>query len=432
MALCTSEPILSVGLLENASGISFELHGCYRLNNKALEPGGFEARFQDGSIVLTSGTGQKTALFETCTISPENIDQCSFTLHNIAIGRDFHWERFRDQRFRGNLVLLQDAPGSLTVINKIPLEHYLQSVICSEMNPESPAEFLKAHCVISRSWLLAQLKNKKESGGNAGTAFTDASAHALFDVCADDHCQRYHGLAAVNPAADEALRATRGLVLTSEGTVCDTRFSKCCGGITELFSTAWQDRDYSYLRAVADSQHDSAVTNPATTDAAARDFILSRPDVFCNVSDPELLGRILPDFDGETRDFFRWETTLSRTALSELVHEKSGIDFGLITELQPLKRGPSGRIYALRISGEKETRVVGKELEIRRLLSPSHLYSSCFIVKEQKDFVTLKGAGWGHGVGLCQIGAAAMAFQGYSHQEILTHYFRGANLQTLY
>jgi peptidoglycan hydrolase-like amidase len=306
------------------------------------------------------------------------------------------------------------------------------------MSPNASEEFLKAHCVISRSWVLAQLQQRTTDEKTVSAAWTDAAAHAHFDICNDDHCQRYHGIGAINAAARSALAATRGEVLWSEGKVCDARFSKCCGGITEQFSTCWQDIDFPYLTSLPDCAPGNAnFIHPLTDEAAARCFIDSRPDVFCNVADSGLLETILPDFDYETGDFFRWQVRYTQEELRKIILSKSCDDFGDILRLEPMQRGPSGRIRSLRIVGSKRTHIVSKELAIRRILSPSHLYSSAFYVEAQgPDSVphtfVLHGAGWGHGVGLCQIGAAAMAHAGYTYQQILAHYFQGADLKRLY
>jgi stage II sporulation protein D len=437
-----SEPSLAVGLIEKAETIDFELHGDYLLEGRAVPAGRYRATHAAGAAVLTKGLGAELAQAQQLHLTPAVSPESFFIMHNVAIGREFHWQRLQSQRFRGELLLDTCGAACITVVNRIGLESYLESVICSEMNPGSDAEFLKAHCVISRSWLLAQLELKNaacEPAAPADAAWTDAAAHRNFDVCNDDHCQRYHGIARVNVAARQALSATRGQVLMFGSAICDTRFSKCCGGISERFSACWQDVDFAYLSPVADQAEGSAAFNPpVSSEADARRFILANPPAFCNVTDRSLLARVLPDFDLETQQFFRWSVTLSQIELQDLLKQKTGIDFGAIQSLTPLARGDSGRIYRLKITGTKTEKVLSKELAIRRALSPSHLYSSAFIVETsgEKDGVpstfTLHGAGWGHGVGLCQIGAAAMAAQGYRYDAILAHYFRGAALKKIY
>ncbi len=393
--------------------------------------------------------------------------ESTFTLHRVKIGINFHWEREEDQMFSGGLTVLPAGEG-LVAINSVPVEDYLLSVISSEMNGDAPEEFLKAHAVISRSWLLAR---PTLGGGNSGglpdsvadsseecsdnrperiIRWYDREDHTLFDVCADDHCQRYQGLLrAGNANIRRAVEATRGLVLTDgpDGSICDTRFSKCCGGVSERFSACWADEDFTYLQAIRDTYAENS-TSPAgsvpdlSDEQTARDWILSSPEAFCNTSDPVLLSTVLNSYDQETADFYRWKVEYTQAGLSDLLRRRSGIDFGDVLELRPLKRGASGRIIELLIQGTLRTVIVGKELEIRRWLSESHLYSSAFVVDtvyEQRPggvhvpskFI-LHGAGWGHGVGLCQIGAAAMSARGCTFDRILAHYLRGSCLTRLY
>ena len=436
------EPFIAVGLIENAAQIDCELQGDYMLGGRVVPAGRYRAVYAAGAVALSDGSSRELTQGRQVCFKPVAPQDHCFTLHNVAIGREFHWERLQSQRFRGELAFEAFDGAGITAVNRIGLEAYLESVICSEMSPESDGEFLKAHCVISRSWLLAQLELKRAarlSASPADGAFTDAASHKNFDVCNDDHCQRYHGITRVNPTAQQALAATRGQVLMSNGEICDARFSKCCGGISERFSTCWQDADFAYLKPVADCAHGSeAFRPPVSAESDARRFILADPPAFCNVTDPQLLARMLPDFDFETQQFFRWTVTLSQSELQGLLLNKTGIDFGGIKSLSPLARGDSGRIYEFKITGTKAEKIISKELAIRRALSSSHLYSSAFIVEAsaEKDGIpeafTLRGAGWGHGVGLCQIGAAAMAAQGHSCSAILAHYFRGAALKTIY
>ena len=388
--------------------------------------------------------------------------ESTFTLHRVKIGINFHWEREEDQMFSGGLTVLPAGEG-LVAINSVPVEDYLLSVISSEMNGDAPEEFLKAHAVISRSWLLARPTLGGGDSGGLPDSVADSSEecsdngperiirwydredHTLFDVCADDHCQRYQGLLrAGNANIRRAVEATRGLVLTDgpDGSICDTRFSKCCGGVSERFSACWADEDYAYLRPVRDSDGSSAALPDLSDEQTARQWILSSPEAFCNTSDPVLLSTVLNSYDQETADFYRWKVEYTQAGLSDLLRRRSGIDFGDVLELRPLKRGASGRIIELLIRGTLRTVIVGKELEIRRWLSESHLYSSAFVVDtvyEQRPggvhvpskFI-LHGAGWGHGVGLCQIGAAAMSARGCTFDRILAHYFRGSSLTRLY
>ena len=350
----------------------------------------------------------------------------SFILYGVTIGVDFHWERKITRRYAGTLKFIVDD-GKVTAVNIVGVEDYLLSVISSEMKATAGLEFLKAHAVISRSWVMAQIAHRK--AGNVPAVSTNMSSmaegsgpdreyikwfdhedHTRFDVCADDHCQRYQGLeASVGETARKAIDQTWGLVLTYDGEICDARFSKCCGGRSEIFSTCWEDKDYPYLQSIPDS--------------------LDGSDPFCDTSDEDVLSQVLNDYDLETKDFFRWKTEYSRKEVSDLVRERSGIDFGEIKDLVPVERGPSGRIKKLRVIGTRTSMLIGKELIIRRWLSDSHLKSSAFEVSWQGDRLILDGSGWGHGVGLCQIGAAVMGARGYQYDEILRHYYPGASIQ---
>ena len=362
----------------------------------------------------------------------------SFVLHNVTIGVDFHWERQEVQKFAGALKIIV-AEGKLVAINVIGVEDYLLSVISSEMNATADEEFLKAHAVISRSWVMAQLSPSGESKSSQVETkelqtdtpvvqyvkWYDKDDHDLFDVCADDHCQRYQGLTrAVGSKVRKVIDATWGQVLKHDGKLCDTRFSKCCGGRMEKFSVCWEDKDYDYLQPLFDT--------PGQVEGAK---------AFCDTSDPEILGKVLNNYDQETVDFYRWTEDYDRKALSELIKERSGISVGVLKAMVPLERGLSGRIHKLEIIGSERTLIVGKELEIRRTLSKTHLKSSAFevqylseegtVVSADDDWTTLRllGSGWGHGVGLCQIGAAVMATEGYDYSQILGHYYPGADLE---
>ena len=367
-----------------------------------------------------------------------------FTLHDVVIGVNFHWQRKEPQSFKGALRLIVED-GEVRAINRVDVEEYLVSVISSEMSATSSLEFLKAHTIVSRSWLYAQLLRKdKVQQGVLGWENDDEiirwyarEDHTLFDLCADDHCQRYQGVTrAHNPNVAQAVKETAGLVLMHDGEVCDARFSKCCGGVTERFSACWEDWDYDYLQAFRDC--DGAEPLPdLTTEQGVREWIESTPSSYCSTTDSGVLSQILNGYDRETNDFYRWRVVYSQKELSELVAGRSGIDFGTIQELLPVERGASGRIVRLRIVGTKATRTVGKELEIRRWLSSSHLYSSAFVVDKVQEpsgevsFV-LKGAGWGHGVGLCQIGAAMMGEKGCTCEQILSFYYPQSVLEKVF
>lgn len=370
-----------------------------------------------------------------------------FTIRDVEIGIGFHWQKHEDQSFIGSLKVIPSANG-LLAINIIDIESYLHSVISSEMNPLAPQEFLKAHSVISRSWALAQIRNNRKdeamtpqqpSGGDDDEIIRwyDHSSHEAFDVCADDHCQRYQGIAKANRRAAEAVAATSGEVLTYGSELCDARFSKCCGGATELFSTCWQPVDPPYLQAIRDT--DAASPADFSDESRASAWISSSPDAFCANPSPEILASILNDYDRRTPHLYRWTVEYSREQLAGIVRSRTGHDFGDIVDLRPLHRGPSARIDRLAIVGTKKTLVIGKELEIRRSLSPSHLYSSAFIARGLNRDAhgipanwVITGAGWGHGVGLCQIGAAVMASKGYDYRRILSHYFPGATISKIY
>src|SRR5437870_5461594 len=377
------------------------------------------------------------------TLIPSDPASCSFALQNVTIGIGFHWERQEQQVFRAALRVIK-RDGGLTAINDVPLEEYVTSVISSEMSASCPIELLKAHAVISRSWLWfpkaqpspgsaspsGRGRRDRRKSGAPGEGLSSheilrwygREAHPDFDVCADDHCQRYQGITKVfSPAAVQAVCATTGEFLRYNGTICDARFSKCCGGITERYSTAWEDQEIRYLESVYDGPEQTRAHIPET-------WIRSDPPAYCNTRDSELLSRILPGFDRETRDFYRWRVEYTPDELADLVKSRVGVDLGPIRDIEALARGPSGRIYRLKLSGERDQLVIGKELEIRRALSRTHLYSSAFVVDKQPGRLVLRGAGWGHGVGLCQIGAAVMANEGRTYKEILEHYYRGTTV----
>lgn len=444
-----SEPEIAVGILL-ADELEFKTDTGYMLNGKQVPAATWKATRRNGKIRIVSSAGDEINDTEFLFAPVNGYPSATFELKKVTIGIGFHWEQFEDQRFQGSLRIFEEA-GKLRAVNGIRLEAYLQSVISSEMSAGASVEFLKAHAVISRSWLLAQVTRKKPDtpGGGVNKSeyvsgeeiirWYDREDHANFDVCADDHCQRYQGMTKINSnRALEAVSGTEGEVLFFEDAVCDARFSKCCGGITENFENVWEPVGHGYLTAVADTgngkRHGAALRN----EHEAEQWIGNKPDAFCNTSDPKVLAQVLPDFDQKTSDFFRWTKSYSQQELSELLQKKSGLDFGVVKRLEPLERGHSGRIIKLKITGTLKTVVVGKELEIRKWLSDSHLYSSAFVV-EHADVVDgipqkfiLTGAGWGHGVGLCQIGAAVMGEMGYDYRQILVHYFRGAELKKVY
>ena len=407
--LTSKEPNVTVGIV-SAEKISFVLNKPYTAKGEVLT-GLQKVEFFEGGILWRGNQ------YRELTFTPQE-DDASFSLHDVTIGVNFHWERKETQVFSGTLRLVVEA-DKIVAINELPVERYLTSVISSEMSATASLEFLKAHAVISRSWLLAQMSKRQQMEKGEASFFSfvkkddelirwyDREDHTIFDVCADDHCQRYQGITKQSsPAVEQAIQTTRGQILAYEDEICDTRFSKCCGGQTEEFQYCWEDTPKPYLQ--------------------------SFHDPYCNTSDKHVLSQVLNDFDQETPDFYRWTVTYTQEQLSELVNRKLKDDFGTITDLIPLERGKSGRIWKLKIVGTKKTFTIGKELEIRRALSETHLYSSAFEVEKQGDCFILHGSGWGHGVGLCQIGAAVMGEQGKTYDEILLFYYRNSEIKQLY
>ena len=437
------EPVVSVGIV-SGDEIHFQLNGTYTIGNKEVT-GKQTVTLKAGRVLWNS-----TDYTELC-FTPQ-ADNVSFTLEDVTIGVDFHWERKEAQTFLGRLRFVVDK-DKLWAINELPVERYLASVISSEMSATSSLELLKAHAVISRSWLLVQMRRRKaiEMGvqtasapvkvsDEEGVVWYDSDAHTLFDVCADDHCQRYQGITkATSPHVEAAIKATRGQLLMNGKEICDARFSKCCGGVSEEYEYCWDNTHKPYLLSVVDNAPlGTAPTIDLTDEKTAQKWILSAPEAFCNTNDVKVLSQVLNNYDQETQDFYRWTVDYTQAELAELIRRKSGLDFGEIIDLLSLTRGKSGRITRLKIVGTKLTRIIGKELEIRRTLSESHLYSSAFVV-ERSEIVNdvpqhfrLIGAGWGHGVGLCQIGAAVMGERGYRYDEILHHYYQTAAIKTQY
>lgn len=437
-----SVPCVKVGIF-NEPEVKFVLYGKYRVGDTIAE--GECLASVSGGKVLWDGKEYDNVLF-----TPSDEENDCFELKDVTIGVNFHWERKENQKFRGALSLIVEN-DRVTAINVLSVEEYLLSVISSEMSATASLELLKAHAVISRSWLLAQIEKNKNiikenthycachQDENELVKWYDREDHVNFDVCADDHCQRYQGITrASTQTVREAIKATWGQVLTYDGKLCDARFSKCCGGVYEEFENCWEPVHYPYLVARRDSEQPLDFPD-LTVEENAKEWILSSPQAFCNTIDAEILSQVLNNYDQETADFYRWKVEYSQEELSALIKNRSGIDYGEILDLVPVERGKSGRLVRLKIVGTKKQLTIGKELEIRRTLSPSHLYSSAFIVDKQdvnaagvpQKFV-LTGAGWGHGVGLCQIGAAVMGAKGYNYKEILLHYFIDANISTLY
>jgi peptidoglycan hydrolase-like amidase len=459
-----NKPVIEVGILSSES-IRFKLNGKFRFTSgkEVSEVEGKAIIKGDSSFSLDLGSAPQN-YDDFVLLEPLNEEEDSFELYHVVIGVQFHWERKENQQFKGKLKLYAEN-GSITAVNILPLEDYLLSVISSEMSATSSTEFLKAHAVVSRSWLLAQMEKGKKLQ-NRGKyeslirneegyiRWYDREDHDRFDVCADDHCQRYQGITKVSsPQVYEALKTTAGEVLMYDDAICDTRYYKCCGGITEKFENVWEPVVHPYLTKVIDNKvtsnkvtsddltcHPSLVTD-LTNEDNARIWIMGNPPAFCNTHDKQALSQVLNDYDQETQDFYRWEVSLTQSEIKALLLRKVGIDVGNVLDLIPVERGVSGRLIRLKIVGDKQTIVIGKELEIRKALSESHLYSSAFVVEKVfstdintnvPDAFVLKGAGWGHGVGLCQIGAAIMGNNGFSYEEILTHYFPSAVLKKIY
>lgn len=436
------KPYINVGIVTGKE-ISFTLNGKYLTQEGEVVTGQLKAS-TTGNRKISLGTKK----IESIELTPED-NNCSFTLHNVTIGISYHWERQEEQTFTGKLKLITDGENVIA-INILPVEDYLVSVISSEMSATSSLEFLKSHAVISRSWLLAQIENRDRKNihkslqqnfttdENCIIRWYDREDHKLFDVCADDHCQRYQGITkASNPSVAKAVKETEGMVLMYGDEICDARFSKCCGGVSETFDTCWEDKDYPYLQPVIDDSENKDIPDLSIEENAEK-WIRTTPAAFCNTHDEKVLKQILNNYDQETTDFYRWKVKYSQKEISELIHRKTGIEFGDIKDLIPMQRGKSGRISRLKIVGTLRTVTIGKELEIRRALSESHLFSSAFVVDKTEvtgsvpSEFTITGAGWGHGVGLCQIGAAMMGEKGYSYDKILLHYYRNAEIKKVY
>ncbi|MCM1138734.1 MAG: SpoIID/LytB domain-containing protein [Duncaniella sp.] len=450
------EPQVKVGIL-SAPKVNFTLTGIYSTSTIDVVTGEQEVNISESALTLE----WNGMTFTELEFTPTSFTGDSFEIQGVTIGINFHWERKENQKFRGSL-LLKPIDGKVCVINVIGIEDYLVSVISSEMSATSSLPLLRAHSVISRSWVLAQMENRGKknnrknnnkvsvgSDNSGGSEISERSRvlirywdhedHKDFDVCADDHCQRYQGITRVaTSVAASAVADTRGQVLTYQGKLCDARFSKCCGGVFEKFENCWEKVEHPYLQPRRDAV-DELNYPDLTKEEAAADWIISEPDAFCNTTNQQVLSQVLNNYDRETTHFYRWTENISQAKAKQLVATRLNIDLGDIKSLVPLSRGTSGRIYELRIEGTKGGITIGKELMIRRVLSDSHLYSSAFTVERvdvssddvPAEFI-LHGAGWGHGVGLCQIGAAMMGEKGYRYNEILAHYYPNSSLTKLY
>jgi SpoIID/LytB domain protein len=450
MANSFTEPLIQIGILSD-NKISFELYGDFssNLTSKKLN-GRFAAELVNDEIICKSNEEKFNSKNEI-VFQPHDLSTDTFLIRDVTIGVKFHWERKEKQRFSGSLKLKKDK-DKIAVINIISIEKYLTSVISSEMSAKSSLQLLKAHAIVSRSWLLAQIEKSKTlkkakskysssfESDNEHIKWYDREDHELFDVCADDHCQRYQGVTKVfTEIARDAVTQTHGIVLISKEKICDARYSKSCGGISESFENVWEPIKYDYLTSINDYKFPAENFNPDfSNERNAVKWIKCNPPSFCNTTDKKILSHVLLDYDQETTDFFRWKVSYSQAELCEILKSKSGIDFGNIIDLVPVERGKSARLIKLKIIGTNKTLIVGKELEIRRFLSKSHLYSSAIVI-EKSDIENgipqkfdIFGAGWGHGAGLCQIGAAVMAERGHEFDEILLHYFKNAELKKIY
>ena len=435
------EPKVSVGIMFEPR-IDFLFTGSY-LSGGRTYSGLQRVTEKDGKVEWDGN------LYDELLFEPADEMRNSFELRGVTIGINFHWERKENQSFRGSVMFIVEN-SKVTAINILGVEEYLTSVISSEMCATASLELLKAHAVISRSWLLAQIDKNEEitaSGSEYSTMkesedelirWYDREDHTRFDICADDHCQRYQGITRASTAiVRAAIEQTRGELLMYNRRICDARYSKSCGGVFEEFHNCWEEEDMPYLVKQRDSKTETAIPD-LTIEENAREWILSSPESFCNTTDKKVLSQVLNNYDQETVHFYRWEVKYSASQLSDLIRRRSGTDYGDILDLIPVERGTSGRLVKLKIVGSKMSRTIGKELEIRRSLSETHLYSSAIVVEKSggsrdkpEEFI-LKGAGWGHGVGLCQIGAAVMGEKGFKYNEILTHYFPGASVEKRY
>lgn len=444
-----TEPNVEVGIVKNKK-IHLYLKGNYfDKKTKKVFSGNISIYIHGKKIVLKT-TKNTYEYNENIEIHPKNIEENISEVKNVVIGIGFHWEQEELQKFQGSLKFII-LNGEVQLINILPIEKYLYSVISSEMRGDSSLNLLKTHAVISRSWLLAQIKKQKTIENKKVNyklvretkeeyiRWYDREDHEEYHVCADDHCQRYQGVTrAYNTNVIEAINDTRGEVLISVGEIADARFSKCCGGITEKFENCWEPEPHSYLQSFIDFSNDSELIDFSQENNVEK-YIVGSPKAYCNTSDKKVLSQVLNDYDhASISNFYRWKIEYTQQEISKLINSKSGFDFGEIKELIPVERGASSRLIRLKIVGTKQTKIIGKELEIRRILSDTHLYSSAIVIEKSMitdnipQKFTIKGAGWGHGVGLCQIGAAVMGEKGFGYKEILNHYFRGAELKKIY
>lgn len=439
--MAVNEPVLRVGLLRSEGPVRVFLAGRFSVGDVVVGPGWCLVQGARG-LVQVQWEDREVETASPALLTP-GLPTHSFTIPSMAVGEGFHWCHREDLTFQGALEILV-VDRDLILVNRIGLEDYLESVVSSEMNPSSPRAFLEAHAIVARSWVLHQLQARPlplpDRPPDADIwEWTDRSSHEHFHLCAEDHCQRYHGRTRVKDSATQAVRATRGVVLEASGQVVDARFSKCCGGITERFGTCWGEPEPPGLASILDAPAQArGEAFRLSEERRARAWIAARPRVFCRLTDPDASHQVLLPMDRSTPDFFRWSVVYSQEQVADLVESRTGAGLGSIVAMEALRRGPSGRIHYLKLMGTKGTLRVGKELAIRRILSRTHLKSSAFFVVALEPVAgiptrfRLTGAGWGHGVGMCQVGAGAMALAGASAPQILAHYFPEASLTTLY
>jgi SpoIID/LytB domain protein len=438
------EPIVTVGIL-NAKRIKIKIVGEYLFPRKEIYMRG-RLIFSDAhnGIMLETSLGTYY-VSENDVFEPFPPHNASFIVDDVTVGKKFHWEHKERHRYSGSFKIIREN-GALTLVNIIPLENYLESVIRSEMNENAPFSLLKAQAVVARSWTLSQMKKGGKKGVNERRKkgevlrWYERDGHVNYVFCNDDHCQRYHGIGkSQSIAVHEAVEQTRGLVLTGKNGLCDARYFKSCGGRTELFRNVWGEDEGDCISSVEDYDYPTEFTDvDLSIEKNARKWILSEPEAFCNTKDEKILSSVLVDFDKKTVDFYRWRKEYTQEEISALIKKKLKKDYGAILDLLPVERGASGRVIKLKIVGEKRTLIIGKELEIRRTLSETHLYSSAIIIDKEdvqngvpQKFV-IRGAGWGHGVGMCQIGAAVMGEKGYEFDEILAHYYPETKIKRYY
>ncbi len=439
-----TEPIITVGITSGKK-IALKIVGEYYLPRLNLYIHGRSYFEKSSRGILLESTLGTYYINENDVFVAANEDNASFWVHNVKIGKGFHWEREEDQHFLGDFKFVHEN-GEITLVNIIPLELYLESVIGSEMSEHASSALLESQAIVARSWTLAQLNNKNVIPHNEyrekglRLRWRERDSHTLYDFCADDHCQRYQGIIKTSTLRTAAaVDKTRGIALLEGEKICDARYSKSCGGVTELYENVWSKTAHPCLESVYDFVAPTYYSDwDLSVEQNARKWILAKPEAFCNTEDVTILKQILVDFDNETKDFFRWKKIFSQNEIAELIHKNLHHDFGEILDLIPVERGKSGRLIKLKIVGSKREFIIGKELEIRKTLSESHLYSSAIVIEKEnvvnnipQRFV-IYGAGWGHGVGMCQIGAAVMGHKGYKFDEILAHYFPHAKIKRIY